>query len=345
MAYEECRATLEQALADGKKKLAIELHQAPDPDAIGAGWALAHLAQQVGLDPTLTYASSISHPQNLIMVKKLGIPLTCYDNGNVDPGQFDAFFFVDHSGATSRWNREEKIPADKLLGIIDHHDMDVPVPKGIYVDKRVVGSASTIMAEYLQQGEFVADAEKLQAVATGLFLGITTDTTNLRRNATQEDRDMHKYLVDLIDNEIVDQVEQYEIPMKWQRIYARAIEQSDSTDGVALASAGSILPEDRDVLPMVADFLMRTQGIHTVYVIGIQPDCVDLSMRTSDQTYNFDKLKRMFPEGSAGGKEGAGGASIPHGFGESSFVHLVNHRQPIEKLIRDEFHRRIYDAQ
>ena len=346
--YKEFKQILEDAKEKNIEKIAIELQQVPDPDAMASALFVYDLAKALGYTPSITHACKLSHPQNVVMAKRLGTPLTCYENNtNINPDDFDAFIFVDHSGKTSPWYREGKINDEKVIAIIDHHDNDIPTPEGIFADKRVVGATSSILAEYLQQGaqeEFYQNEKDLQKIATALLLGIRTDTKQLKRNVTPFDKDNHHYLLQYADMNLVDAVENIEWSKQWMDFYGRAIHKRKTQNGITIASVGFIPAKERDVIPMIAEQLLTERGVHTAYVWGLRPDIIDISLRTDDETYDYSKIREIFPEGNGGGKEGAGGVQIPSPFTSESFISTKDEhgKERIEHMLDEEIEKRIF---
>src|SRR5436309_15065188 len=82
------------------EKHAIVLQDYPDADAISSGYAHQLISAQWGIDADILYDGRISHPQNLALVKLLGIPLIrTEDAPPLD--SYRASIFVDNQGTTS----------------------------------------------------------------------------------------------------------------------------------------------------------------------------------------------------------------------------------------------------
>ncbi|PIN80744.1 hypothetical protein COV11_03470 [Candidatus Woesearchaeota archaeon CG10_big_fil_rev_8_21_14_0_10_30_7] len=345
--YEELKLTLEEALEKGDK-LAIELHKIPDPDAMAAGLFIYELTKAMGYKPTITHQGRLSHPQNIVMARKLDIPLNCYGiNGeeSLNPENFDSFIYVDHSGSNSYWHSEGKIPEDKLIGIIDHHELSEKHSDNLFIDKRKVGAVSSILAEYLKDGaqeEYFAEEEKLKKISSALFLGIRSDTRTLKRDVDILDSTMHAYLWDHVDMNLVDGIEDLDWSTEWFDRYGRAINQRKSKNGVTVASVGYIEAEERDVIPIVADQLIRERSIQTVYVFGIRPDVIDFSIRTRDPTYIFETLKEVFEPLSAGGREGTGGMQLTNPFTGFFSPDSKTEKTTNESIIRAKIEKTIF---
>jgi nanoRNase/pAp phosphatase (c-di-AMP/oligoRNAs hydrolase) len=304
-----------------KSKIAVELHQVPDPDTVGAGLLISEVLKKHGHEPTMTHAGFISHPENRLLVQKLTVHLTNYSTNGIShhpeklPSHYDYFFFVDHSGPNSLWFEEEKIHKP-ILGVIDHHDIGGRKVSSLFSDYRAVGAVSSIAAEYLVDGaEELFNPHQLERICTALFFGLMKDTHDLRKGVSALDRRMHEYLYPLADRTLIDGIEAIEWPHSWMTYYGKAISNRETRHHITVASVGSIEPRNRDVIPVSADTLIKEQGVETVFVIGIQPEYIDVSIRCKDENYNFRDIKQRFPEGKSGGRKGAGRLRLPLDFG------------------------------
>lgn len=332
-----------------ESRIAVELHRGPDLDSLATGLVLHEILVKKDLVPVITYSGSIGHhPENKLMVSKLAIPLKNY-NDQDKPDDYDYFVFVDHSGSTSQWYQNEKIDPRKIICIVDHHEEDSP-PKSRFTDIRLVGAASSIIAEYLSQGASeLFDEEELERIATGLFLGIRSDTRYLTRKATDFDARMHQYLYPNVDMDLVHSVETPKWSGKWMDCYGRAINTRETQKGITIACVGHIDEDNRGIIPQTADKLMEEEGVHTVYVIGIREDIYDVSIRTDNPTFDFDTLVKLFPEvpeKGLGGKEGSGGMQIPSQFTGGSFIraHDPESRRKIEELVMMTFKNKLFSS-
>ena len=163
-------------------KIAIITQDNPDPDAMGAAWGVSFLAQR--LNPSLAgaeifYGGAISHPQNRTMYNVLNIPMNKIRQ--FQPEEYSLIVLVD---AASTGKKNVQSTSVKPNIIIDHH-LDDPEGEYLLKDIRPIGAASTIVTSYMQ--EFGIDLESreedrsdnLKRVATGLLVGIKTDTNEL----------------------------------------------------------------------------------------------------------------------------------------------------------------------
>jgi len=253
---------------------------------MASGLFVYHVAKSMGFNPKITHAGKVDRKENFLMTKTFDIPLVRYDKNedNIDPESFDSFLYVDHSGSHSKWHQEEKIPEEKLAGIIDHHEIDLVHPDKLFVDKRRVGSVSSIMAEYLQEGaaeEFFSEDEDLfKKICGALLLGIRTDTAGLTREVQELDNQMHYYLQTHADMELVKGVENIKVPIEWKPYKDYASSSSVMKNNVMFASVGFISEKDKGAISWVSDDLIQ-YDIKTVYVLGIQAETIE-ALRYND---------------------------------------------------------------
>lgn len=346
--YSAFYETLKTHYDNGVRKVAIELQDVPDPDAMASGLFIHQLLKHMDFEPVVTHGSPLSLPQNKMMYKRLNLDEVMMPHEKINPETIDAYIFADHSGNTSKWWKEGIIKPEKLIAVIDHHDLDDTPAEGVFVDKRRVGAVSSMLAEYMKLGakELFSNSD-LERISTALVLGIRTDTRALTRNTTTLDDEMHIYLREFANMRTVFDVENVDWTPEHMTLYGRAIADRTSKEGITIASVGYVDKEDHDVIALVADQLLGVEGVKTVYVYCLHQE-IDISVRTRDETYEFKKLQELFPEGSSGGKDGAGGVQIPNPFSKQAFPNTFlepiteEQRKEQEKMIRQELERRIF---
>ncbi|MDD3147972.1 MAG: bifunctional oligoribonuclease/PAP phosphatase NrnA, partial [Candidatus Riflebacteria bacterium] len=94
---DELQALLESCR--GQRHL-IVIQNYPDPDAISTGLAHRIISEHFGIHVDILYAGQISHPENIALVKLLGIEMRRWEPG-FDLTQYNASVFVDNQGTTA----------------------------------------------------------------------------------------------------------------------------------------------------------------------------------------------------------------------------------------------------
>jgi nanoRNase/pAp phosphatase (c-di-AMP/oligoRNAs hydrolase) len=329
-----CAIALRQHLQTLDGRLAVVMHDNPDPDAIASAVALVDIAASVGVDADACYFVEISHQENRAMVNVLDLELR-----NLEPDdpldEYDAFALVDHS----RPGVNDQLPDDLHIDIvIDHHPSRGPVPS-TYVDLREhAGATSTVMTEYLERfGGFD------RATATALLYGIRVDTNEFTREVSAADFEAASMLWPVVDTAVLRQIEQPSLEGDTLETIARAIKNRNQRGPVVVASAGQI--NDRDALPQAADRLLTMEGVETTLVFGFMDETVFVSARSRAADVDLgETLREAFDQiGSAGGHADMAGAQLEIGIlgaadGEEEIESIVS---VVEEVITNRFYEAI----
>lgn len=308
----------------GQKHLVV-IQNYPDPDAISTGLAHKVISKHYDIDVDIVYAGLISHPENIALVKLLGIEMRRWET-NFDLSPYQGAVFVDNQGTTAGpivdALQAKKIPE---LIVIDHHELQNRL-KPRFADIRKVGATATIYANYFREELITLERSRTEhvMVATALMHGIKTDTCGFVR-ANAEDFMAASFLSWFADNDLLAQVTSQARSKQTMEIIEEALASRTIKESYSIAGIGYVRCEERDAIPQAADFLLTEENIHTAIVFGAitssdQEETIIGSMRTSRITIDPDEfLKEVFgkdPNGRffGGGKKSAGGFEIPIGF-------------------------------
>lgn len=303
---------------DGKQ-VAIFTHPTPDPDAIGSAFALQWIAKQTGAEAKIFYSGDVSHPQNKTMVNCLGIVLCRSED--FDPEKFQLVATVDST--------PKNAAVDESDIVIDHHRVDANADF-IHIDN--VGATATLIWEYIEALDLHLGDDVGANIATALYMGIITDTDDLRNdNATDRDQAASWALLKLLDRKKLDNILQYELPSYFFEL--RNISSRDDNNMMQgtcwVSSVGIIPPSKRDVLPMLADDMIKREGVAVAVVIAVINDELQASIRSKNNSLDInDFCWKVFGREYAGGKHGMAGAKVPLGL-----CSLTN----LAEEIKDEF--------
>ncbi|MCL7411393.1 MAG: DHH family phosphoesterase [Methanosarcinaceae archaeon] len=303
------------------KKLAIVVHDNPDPDAISSAFALKEVAKSLGVESTILYHGEISHQENKAFVNLLGIELERMEGHDIS--KFDKIALVDCAVPGSNNN----IPTGLPIGIIiDHHPLGEMEINAEYVDVRPnVGATATILTKYLQE----LNVDITTNLATALLYGIRTDTQDFKRNTDPADLSAASFLYPLSDHEILEQLERPSMSIETLDVLGDAIVNRQVIGSYLLTNVGTI--RDRDTLPQAADYLLNLEGISTSIVFGVSEDKIFISGRSHDIRINLgDVMKRAFGDEIGGGHATFAAAQIPLGVFSAS-----KDRQTLLKLVNE----------
>jgi nanoRNase/pAp phosphatase (c-di-AMP/oligoRNAs hydrolase) len=286
-------------LVQNKRKVLIVTHTNPDPDSIASAYALRHLFASWGINSMLVYGGIIWRAENKAMIKRLRIPVRSIQT--VNPFNFKVVSMVD----AQPFSGNVPLPPSLVPSIvIDHHPArQLPLLKQVsFVDIRPdYGSTTTILAEYLLE-EGVDISRKL---ATALYYGIMSDTRDLGRNANEVDVRISTHLYPKVLVKTLSQIEYPRLPREYFRILQEALKRTMwySPKGVLISDLGAIM--DPDMVAIVADFLIRMDGVRWVLVLAERDHEVFFSLRTTGyHKASADKIARDLIRGVGGGSAG-----------------------------------------
>jgi nanoRNase/pAp phosphatase (c-di-AMP/oligoRNAs hydrolase) len=288
----------------------------PDPDAIASALAHRRLCERLGVSATIAHVLPISRSENRALVKLLSVPMIKVS----EPAELAGYKHLSLVDASACETSIKLPPGLEILTIVDHHRPPA-IPKAPFVDIRHdVGATCTIYAEYAEHGlaPFGANGNDDGAVATAMFFGIQTDTDDFAY-ATPADFRAAAYLKPYVDAETLSRVGRRAVSAEAMDAIGRALADLEVVRDFALAGVGHVSANNRDAIPMAADFLLRREDIDTVLVFGIVEDRVDGSLRTRRASVDPAAfMQNVFGDDSegrpyGGGRADMGGFRIPLG--------------------------------
>ncbi len=303
------KKVLEDILHSGKK-MAVILHDNPDPDCISSALSLKLIGEKMGVTSDLFYGGQIGYSENRILVELLEVELVSPEP-NHDFSGYDLSAFVDHSP----WDYTSIARDVNPDIVIDHHIL--PEYKGKFVDVREnVGSTSVILVEYMQLFGVEIDSK----LATGLFYGLLVDTDSFRRGICAEDIEALKVLRRKMDTELLSQIERSEFSRGVKRshidadflsVLGEAVKNMRVKGKVVFTSVGKV--KYRDAVSNSADYLLKLEKVDIVVVYGVIGGSVYISARSFNGKLHMGKMLREAFQGlgRAGGHPLTGGATIP----------------------------------
>jgi nanoRNase/pAp phosphatase (c-di-AMP/oligoRNAs hydrolase) len=324
---EELRHTL---ISHKHDRQLVILQDFPDPDALSSAWAYQLIAQQYDIKCDIVYAGTLSHQENIALVKLTSLPAqrwTLQTLKSKDLSSYQGFVLIDNQGTTSGLVPIVQQAGVPLLVVVDHHNIQGDL-KSEFLDIRPsVRATATIFTQYLQSGLLSLDGSINQHVkcATALMHGLRSDTNRLMQ-AQEEDFMAAAYLSRFYDTQLLNAVLQATRSKRVMDVIERSLKNRTVQNNFSIAGVGYLRYDDRDAIPQAADFLVTEENVHTAVVYGIVHDEDDElevvvgSLRTSKLTLDPDEfIKEAFGQDSSGrffggGRTSAGGFEIPMGF-------------------------------
>ena len=221
--------------------------------------------------------------------------------------------------------------------IIDHHPV-LESSTAAFVDIREdYGASSTILTEYLRAAG-IAPSSRL---ATALFYGIKTDTSDFVRQCHENDLKAFRYLHRPANMNIIRKLESSEMTRRTLATFRTAMERLAFLDGVAYVHMGKV--DSGDTLVIIADFFMQIAEARWSIVSGVREGKLLVVLRTVGLSGHAGKsARKLFGTfgGSVGGRTTAARAEIPL----SSLRGETSGRSGLERFIKRRIRELLHDG-
>ena len=269
-----------------------------DPDAIASAMAVSRLLWRKVLNVTITHINTINRPDNLAMIRLLGVGMVPFEEITVD--QFSRIVIVD-----SQPDHNEYMAELKPDVIIDHHSESGA--KAPFLDIRPdYGATATILTEYLRAAKIKPSAK----LATGLYHGIKTDTNDFKGRTQIEDVRAFQYLFRHANIHLARKIEKADLRFGLLKYFIIALQNMRRRKGKVYIHLGHVV--NPDVCVLIADFFMRINTVTWSIVSGICDKKLAIIFRNDGIRKNAGKVaKEGFGKlGNAGGHKNMARAEI-----------------------------------
>jgi nanoRNase/pAp phosphatase (c-di-AMP/oligoRNAs hydrolase) len=286
-----------------RERALIYTHDNPDPDSLAAAWGLARIFHhELGLEATIAHGGIVGRAQNRAMVDTLGIKLTPTDK--MTPDDFDLIALVDSQPETGN----NSLPTgNKIDVVIDHHPVRPDSRRAPWCDIRPdLGATSTIVFEYLRTLGIPIDPP----LATAFFFALRTETRDLGREATEEERRAYLALVPLVDHALLYRMSHPKVPRAHFAALDRALRSAEIFGNIVAVNLGRLgYP---DLVAEIADLLLSYEAAKLVLCAGRYDGSAYLSLRAEPTQRRAGSIMRAIvgTSGAAGGHGTMAGARL-----------------------------------
>jgi nanoRNase/pAp phosphatase (c-di-AMP/oligoRNAs hydrolase) len=293
-------------------------HDNPDPDALVSTAALGMiLRRRFKRRVTVAYGGMIGRAENREMVRVLKLHLSHLRHLN--RRHYHHFALVD----CQPWTGNSQLPEGVVPDLVfDHHPMRKRTSAARFVDVRAeYGATATILAEYLE----VARVPITRPLATGLVYAIRSETQDFGREAGGPDHAAYDRMLPRMDRRALARIQTARLPISYFRNLRRALDGLLGVGSLVVSHLGRV--DTPDIVPEVADLLLRMEGKTWSLATGSHGDRLYLSIRTTNSLADAGNLMRRLI-----GRRGKGGG---HGTMAGGYVMLPkNSGDPLKTLER-----------
>lgn len=288
-------AALTELLRSGGKtgRWLVLTHDNPDPDALASAQLLARVLRQgFGQKVTAAYGGIIGRAENREMVRTLHLPFSHVRHLSLK--KYQHFALVDTQPRTGNNQLPSRIVPNV---VIDHHPVRASTQSGPFFDVRPrYGATATILAEYM----LAAGIHPTHALATALIYAIRSETQDFAREHAGPDKAIHDLFFPRANHRLLARIQSPRLPVAYFSNLHDALESLESVDSLILSHLGPI--EQPDIVPEIADLLLRMEGKTWALATGYFDDRLYLSIRTTNTRADAGGLMRRLI-----GRRGKGG--------------------------------------
>ncbi len=281
----------------------IQTHNFPDPDAIASAFGLQVLLERFKIPTTICHHGNIERTATANMVAEFGIQMTV-DADLKDMTSDDYIITVD----SQKGNANILDLVGDEVACIDHHPSFCPADYK-YRDIRLVGSCSTLIADYYMSYKM----DMPQDVATALLYGLKMDTADFTRGVTELDVEVFRYLFPLADNHLIRRFQSGVLQYDELEAFVDSMKNIDIFNGVAFAFLNFQCADA--FVATVSDFILNLDVVNFAVVYSRREKGFKFSVRSELDELNAGTIaaKALSAVGSGGGHK-----SMAGGFAEES---------------------------
>ncbi len=310
------------------RRVIIQTHDFPDPDAIASACGLKELLAFSGIPSEIAYFGRIEkiNTKMILDVFELNIrnaeeftDLTEEDYVITIDGQKDNSNFTDLTGTE--------------VACIDHHPF-VTEYEYPFLKHCITGACATIITRWIMEEGMPVSKE----LATVLLYGIKMDTRNFSAGVTHEDIVAFDFLNTLADNGIIYHLENSVLELSDLRAYGAAIENIAIFEEVGFSFIPFECPDG--LIASVSEFILSLSSVSVAVVYAKRNGGLKFSVRSELPHLNAGKLLNLSLKkiGNGGGHMSmAGGIVFPER------MYLLGDEHQTEGIIRERVMRVYHD--
>ncbi len=303
-----------------RKRIFIQTHNYPDHDAVASAFALQYLLKSFKINSSIIFHGDILRDSLQKMIDKLRIPIL--PHYKYELSDEDTIVIVD----ANKKNKNVAELKGEVAAVIDHHPGTEHEDLGFCDIRSDYGACASIIFSYFAE----LMLEPGREVATALHAGILFDTHQFTRNANPIDIETVAMLYHVSDVAFVNSLVRNSIKLDDFKQYRYLLDKIRVQDRCAYCHFQEGC--DKDLLAILADYLLSVKEIKVVVLSAQSSDCVSFCVRSEIPEIPANTMIQQLLAGigSGGGHLDMAGGRIPNikDFNQDEFykkaVSLVN---------------------
>ncbi|MBN1675487.1 MAG: DHH family phosphoesterase [Kiritimatiellae bacterium] len=282
----------------GRGPVLIIPHNYPDPDALASAAGLQLLLRKRwGLRGQIAFSGAVSRAENKEMLQHFRFHWCFIRELRPEQGRLPALF-VD----TTPWSANVDVPDFvRPVGVFDHHPggKRVREPSLFMGIIPGMGATATMVFEYLSAAGIAIP----KWLASVMVYAIATETLDLSAETPARDLDAYARLLPRCNFRTIGEIRHAPLPRAYYEQLAQAMTNGRTYGRLAWSHLDGVAHPE--IVPEIADLLLRMERITWAFCTGFMDDRLLVSIRSSKRKARCDRLlrKRMGRRGSAGGHD------------------------------------------
>ncbi len=252
--------------------IVIQMHDNPDADAIGSGYALYEYFLSRGKKVRLVYGgrAKITKSNICMIIDRLNLPVEYLNDPDVAIDVPELLLTVDCQYGEGN---VQHIDA-KNIAMIDHHNTGRESDGMCEIRSNIV-SCATICYDLLKAEGY--DVNRDISVATALYYGLFMDSNELSEVRHPLERDMLDFLK--VDEQLLNHVTHANFTLEEFETAGMAMLRYNYNENKRLAIIKA-KPCDPNILGLVGDFVLQVDSIDVCIIFNELPEGYKLSVRS-----------------------------------------------------------------
>lgn len=295
------RITMKLSELSQYRKITVQCHDNPDPDALASGWGLVKYFRSLGCDVRFLYSGrfQITKSNLLLMLVELGIPVVYCPTYTIDEDELLLTVDCQYGQGNVTTAQAEHI------AVIDHHHGTPSV--SLSEVRSTLGSCSTLVWKMMTDEGYDVSSDSL--LATALYYGLMTDTGNFTEIYHPLDRDMHDMLP--FSKNLISRFCNSNISLNEMVIAGNALV---NYTYIETSSCGVIeaAPCDPNILGFISDLALQVDKFDLCVTFNEVSGGYKLSIRSCSKDVHANEFATYITSGigSGGGHSGKAGGFI-----------------------------------
>jgi len=278
----------------GKRRLWIQTHDIPDPDALASAEAFRVIARHFGISARIVTNGFPNRRENNVLIKECNIHLRHLDSVKIRTALRSAWVYIDCLPGGGNVTLHPRAPGDLFLAIDHHMKSETALksgPKEFIITDQTVGATATLLGKLLLDLDVVYPPR----LASALTYAIITDTQDFSRGATKADLDIYGALFPMTNQKIISRLRNVTKPRDYFRMLHASLENAFYYRHIAWAFIGEVTTGES--VAEMADFILSCERITWALALGYSPERLYLSLRSSQPKARCARVIRKLVKG------------------------------------------------